>query len=152
MNLLPSPPTDNLYKFCAISGIVIVLFVGYTTWQKWSELRQRGESIQAEADAMQLSVGWWQMLEKERSEALKSLAKNDPATPTILLNGDPIPREHFWSYLDRREKEMETGRLKVVDTMATLKKTVSLEQEMNWMLWVGGGTVVFGLILIGYGF
>jgi hypothetical protein len=64
MNLLPSLPTDNLYKFCAISGIVIVLFVGYTTWQKWSDLRQREESILAEGDAVKLSVFWWQQLER----------------------------------------------------------------------------------------
>jgi hypothetical protein len=152
MNLLPSLPTDNLYKFCAISGIVIVLFVGYTTWQKWSELRQRVESLEAEGDAVKLSVGWWQILEKERSEALKNFAKNDPTMPTIMLNGDPIPRDHFWNYLDSREKEIENGRLKIVDTMATMKKIMSLEQEMNWMLWVGGGTVVFGFFLMGYGF
>lgn len=152
MNLLPSLPTDNLYKFCAISGIVIVMFVGYTTWQKWSELRQRGESIQAEADAVKLSVPWWQMLEKERSEALKDLAKNDPTTPTIMLNGDPIPRDQFWKFLDRREKDIETGRLKIVDTMASAKKTMSLEQELNRMLWVADGTIVFGLFLMGYGF
>ena len=152
MNLLPSLPTDNLYKFCAISGIVIVLFVGYTTWQKWSDLRQREESILAEGDAVKLSVFWWQQLERERSGALKALAKSDPTMPTIMLGGDPIPRDHFWNYLDSREKEIETGRLKVVDTMATLNKTISLRQEMNWMLLVSGGTAVFGLILLGYGF
>jgi hypothetical protein len=131
MNLLPSLPTDNLYKFCAISGVVIVMFVGYTTWQKWSELRERAESIQAEADAVNLSVPWWQTFEKERSEALKSLAKNDPTTPTIILNGDPIPRDQFWKYLERREKDIETGRQKIVDIMASAKKTMSLEQEMK---------------------
>ena len=97
MNPLPSLPTDNLYKFCAISGLVIVIFVGYTTWQKWSDLRQRGEAIEAEAEAMKLSVGWWQTLERERSEALKTLAKSDPTMPTIVLNGDPIPRDQFWN-------------------------------------------------------
>lgn len=152
MNLLPSLPTDNLYKFCAISGIVIVMFVGYTTWQKWSELRQKSESIQAEGDAEKLSVGWWQMLEKERSEALKNLAKIDPTTPTIMLNGDPIPRDQFWNFLDRREKDIETGRGKIVDIMATLKKTMSLERELNQMLWVAGGFIVFGLFLMVYGF
>jgi hypothetical protein len=123
---------------------VLVLFVGYTTWQKWSELRERAESIRADWDAEKLSVGWWQMFEKERSEALKSLAKNDPTTPTIILNGDPIPRDQFWKYLERREKDIETGRQKTVDIMARAKKTMSLEQEMNWMLSVGGGTVAYG--------
>jgi hypothetical protein len=36
--------------------------------------------------------------------------------------------------------------------MATLKKIESLGQEMNWMLRVGGGFIVFGLVLMGYGF
>src|SRR5947209_1014418 len=152
MNPLPSLPTDNLYKFCAISGLVIVIFVGYTTWQKWSDLRQRGEAIEAEAEAMKLSVGWWQTLERERSEALKTLAKSDPTMPTIVLNGDPIPRDQFWNYLDNREKEIETGRLKTVDSVARFGKIVSLQQEMIWMLWVAGGSIAFGLLLMGYGF
>ena len=152
MNPLPSLPTDNLYKFCAISGLVIVIFVGYTTWQKWSDLRQRGEAIEAEAEAMKLSVGWWQTLERERSESLKTLAKSDPTMPTIVLNGDPIPRDQFWNYLDNREKEIETGRLKTVDSVARFGKIVSLQQEMIWMLWVAGGSIAFGLLLMGYGF
>jgi len=152
MKPLPSLPTDNLYKFCAISGLVIVIFVGYTTWQKWSDLRQRGEAIEAEAEAMKLSVGWWQTLERERSEALKTLAKSDPTMPTIVLNGDPIPRDQFWNYLDNREKEIETGRLKTVDSVARFGKIVSLQQEMIWMLWVAGGSIAFGLLLMGYGF
>ena len=101
---------------------------------------------------MKLSVGWWQTLERERSEALKTLAKSDPTMPTIVLNGDPIPRDQFWNYLDNREKEIETGRLKTVDSVARFGKIVSLQQEMIWMLWVAGGSIAFGLLLMGYGF
>jgi len=81
-----------------------VLFVSYTAWERWNDLRQRGESMEAEADAMKLSVPWFQILEKERSEALKNLAKADPTTLTIMLGGDPIPRDQFWNYLERRER------------------------------------------------
>jgi len=32
MTPLPTLPTDNLYKFCAISGLAIILVSGYASW------------------------------------------------------------------------------------------------------------------------
>jgi hypothetical protein len=49
-----SPPTDNLYKFLAISGLIIVMFSSYYPFQKFHELSLLLIEVQADFEIAEL--------------------------------------------------------------------------------------------------
>ncbi len=47
-----SLPTDNLYKFIAISGISLLIFCGHLNWNTQQTLLQKLEDIETEVDVL----------------------------------------------------------------------------------------------------
>jgi hypothetical protein len=77
MSLIPSVPTDNLYKFCAVAGSVAILVSVLVVFQAWRDLLGQQFSmrtlVQEQADrefdyriADAVSKPWWRT-DKERA-------------------------------------------------------------------------------------
>jgi hypothetical protein len=49
---MPSLPTDNLYKFISISGILLLIFCGHLHWNTRQNLLQNIENLEAEVDVL----------------------------------------------------------------------------------------------------
>ncbi|PYJ13188.1 MAG: hypothetical protein DME94_11160 [Verrucomicrobia bacterium] len=70
MNPIPSLPTDNLYKFCAVAGGLAIVVSGLVVFQAWRDILHQQHSIEAVAAeqsdrewtlklALRESLGWW---------------------------------------------------------------------------------------------
>ena len=55
---LPSLPTDNLYKFLALSGLVIVLFSFIFPMKRIGELKLKSLEIKTQAEVLRIEVDY----------------------------------------------------------------------------------------------
>jgi len=71
VNPIPSLPTDNLYKFCAVAGGLAIVVSGLVVFQAWRDILHQQHSIEAVAAeqsdrewtlklADMVSKPWWQ--------------------------------------------------------------------------------------------
>jgi hypothetical protein len=49
VNPIPSLPTDNLYKFCAVAGLIAIIIAGLTMFQAWRDILGNQFSIENQA-------------------------------------------------------------------------------------------------------
>jgi hypothetical protein len=70
------PPTDNLYKFLALSGVLLVIFTLYLPFSMMNELRLMIDLLQPEASSLEAKVDFWNE-DKEILEARQSIASDE---------------------------------------------------------------------------
>jgi hypothetical protein len=83
---IPSLPTDNLYKFCAVAGCLAIVISGLVVFQAWRDVLGQERSIGTRA-ADQLEREWdfrlaemvakpsWQPSERTESEKAAAMAE-----------------------------------------------------------------------------
>jgi hypothetical protein len=77
----PSLPTDNLYKFIALSGVVLVVAGFYLPWHRAEEIWDRLEQVKAESAVLTVDV---QYLLDEAKKAKSDSASDVPALRKTL--------------------------------------------------------------------
>ena len=86
MNPIPSLPTDNLYKFCAVAGGLAIIVSGLVVFQAWRDVLRQQHSIEAVAAeqsdrewalklADMVSKPWWQPEGGDTPEAAAAKAQ-----------------------------------------------------------------------------
>lgn len=160
---LPTLPTDNLYKFLALSGLVIALFSSIFPSMRISEIKQKSIEVETQIELLGIDTGY---LETDIIDTLVSKG-----------NLSPKDKEHFRKYLfnllkknDVKEWDEESEpilslkeqapfrsrlnelRKKIAEVKGQRKKYIALLNEVksyHWMLLIGG---LFGLVMSSLGF
>jgi Flp pilus assembly protein TadB len=134
---LPSLPTDNLYKFVALSGIALIVFAYYLTFSRmWSvqeHIADAEESLQmlsAHTNMLQEKKQKWEQLvfeEGARSREGKSDTKSDEET-----------------------KAAEESLVHAKDDLAVemVKLSVAAKRVKNEWIWLAAGGVMCVLAVV----
>lgn len=76
---LPSIPTDNLYKFCAISGVVLLLFGATFPVQKLFDTQNNLDHVKTEGKILTVQISYLRKDTKRLNSDVDSLEKDTTA-------------------------------------------------------------------------
>jgi hypothetical protein len=114
---ISGPPTDNLYKFLAITGVLLVIIPAQFAFQRGVELSIQLEKSQGRVKALEISVNG--LLEK--SKDLEGNRKQlDNAITT--LERDSLERVESRDKLSDRVKRLDARREKLGETTQSMQK------------------------------
>jgi hypothetical protein len=132
-----NPPTDNLYKFIAIFGLIITLFSVYYNENYVHELAHASINVNAEQESIKLEIEYF----KNRYEQVMSYLE------------DVTDREKFLAVSDEINKARLEFQKGVIKAEANWKKMKLMDAD--WLLaerWAGIMGIVLGISLMGAGF
>jgi exonuclease VII large subunit len=152
--MFPSLPTDNLYKFLALSGVVILLFSAYFMKTRVLELEDQVEILKAEKQ-----IG----LEKIRSieecqKNLENIINNSIAEQTGKLKKDKNKLELQYSDTEIKQIQRELHetmleqRIEAIKTTSKAKRLSQLIEQSSELVNWGSLCVGLGVFLANIGF
>lgn len=147
-------PTDNLYKFCSLTGIVLVLFALYVPYllsdQLYSKLTAtilEEKRIQIEARYLLAEISRM----KEATENFKS-AK----TPETIVRSGKIPIEitaaEYKEMVFAQNKASRDLQLRAEETGSADEEITRLIRQLDFVYILAGLTLFAGVLLAIYGF
>ena len=140
-------PTDNLYKFLAIAGLIIIGVSVYHTETLLRTLETDSLNIATDLAVGKAEMEFWQSREKK----LENITKNSIAQQQSRHKPDPEKLELTYSIQELKSIEDETERLKrdlrITDAKieGKLQKSKKLTAQLE-------KTFFFAKVLIGIGF
>ncbi len=160
---LPSLPTDNLYKFLALSGLAIVLFSLVFPIIQISEIRLKIIEIETQMEVLEMDTG---NVENDLIEALVNKGNLSPQEKGQFRNylielfkknavkdwneqSEPILRPEEQAPFRSRLNEL---RKKIAELKGQRRKFILLFSELRnyrWMLFIGGS---LGIVMSSLGF
>ena len=151
---IPSIPTDNLYKFLALSGTVIVLLSIYMAETKINEVE---DAILDESEMIKILAVKYAALEK-RTDEIKSIIENSILRQKGLYKKDLGKLELEYSSLELKEllKELEeTHLLLQIDKAKIESKNLIIKKLHERSITIsrrGIMIIALGLIMTNIGF
>ncbi len=151
MNYLP---TDNLYKFLAIAGLIIVGFSMYYTETLLRTLERDNIDIATDLAVGKAEMEFWQ----SRKEKLENITKNSIAQQQSRHKPDSNKLKLPYSAQELKNIEDETEQLKrdlkITDAkiLGKLQKTKQLTSQFKETFFFVKILIVIGLILTTLGF
>ena len=135
-------PTDNLYKFLALSGVTIIFFFSYLNvryrarfWEQIDALRRKQARFNVKADAM-----------GRENEYLKSkLAAMGKATPEEIDTQNLSKREALHEKLTALETLQKTNE---VDAAGIARS----QSQIQLLTWLSVAAILVGVIMTSSGF
>ncbi len=147
-------PTDNLYKFFAIAGLIIVGFSAYYTETLLRTLQADGIDIATDLAVGKAEMEFWQSREKK----LENITKNSIARQQSRRKPDPDKLELTYSTQELKSIEDETERLRrdlrITDAkiLGKLQKADKLTSQIKEIFFFAKVLIGIGLILTTSGF
>ena len=149
MNYLP---TDNLYKFCATAGLIIV---GFSLYYPFSLIRTLGADIievSTEMDVAEADMAFWVARESTLLNITKNtIARQQPSKPypgkLELDSSDEL--KNIRDETERLGRDIKIANAKI---KGKNKKIEMLASEISGLLRFGMVTGVVGAIITVYGF
>lgn len=149
---LPNVPTDNLYKFLAIFGLVIIVVTNTLFFMEGNNLISQGTVFLQSAT---ISTYDQKAITEDRDNAQKVLDNLNKALQTI-------PLQQQQAYLNQIAKEQDIIRNdnnKLVEINNNILRFNDGKELINWMnfegtalaLFVGIGNAI-GIVVVWYGF
>ncbi|MBM4273084.1 MAG: hypothetical protein FJ134_01275 [Deltaproteobacteria bacterium] len=128
---LPIPPTDNLYKFLALSGLVLVIFSIVFPLSRISDINLKLLEFEMQSDVLEVELKY---LEQDTAEWVEK--------------ENPTPEEQ--EMLRKRTLEL---RIKHTELKGRIRQINGLINEVkeNWKILKVGGTVGMAFSFIGFG-
>ena|SRR5450432_2397964 len=127
MNGLPSLPTDNLYKFCAITGVVIVTLVAYSTWTRKDDPQRRIIAVRFELSKEKIESDYLQILAK--ANITESQQRPNSAESLEELKG--VAAKHF-----ERDRDLK---MKMEEINAATSGVELSASDLSRVTWCGYG-------------
>lgn len=109
----PIPPTDNLYKFAAIAGIVAVLSTQFLWWSLVREYWDKNFDLQPKVAALSLEIA-------KTFEASARIAQELEATK------DPAVRERLRAMMRKEVEVTDALRVRATENTATVARLAKL--------------------------
>lgn len=153
MNFLPLP-TDNLYKFCALVGIVIVGTAIYWEQGLLENVHERAVSLNLELDKAGVELEYSQDLTKVLRRTLdntqaKRSAEDSLKEGKVLVN---ITEADLLKSADRLRELGRDMQLKGVEMTSAREELERQKQRSTRAIWTGAAYEMIGGLLALYGF
>lgn len=155
---IPSLPTDNLYKFCAIAGIALFVFGASYALEKSVELNVRVSNDNTKISVMQKQIEFWKedVDQQKRdvgrvSNDIGSLEKQKHVSPGQL---DSIKRENNATVV-RQANLIETSRkiqIQAIRLSGEVRNAQILFHNFLFMSVICGMSILVGPWLALFGF
>ncbi len=149
-----SLPTDNLYKFCAIAGLIILGFSVYYPSTLLSTITANSIDITTELDILDVENDFTKVritklrqLKGDIIEHQQGRYKPNPATLRLTYSEQEL--KNLEDEIDRLGREQRTGTAKV---KGKLQKNTHLIAEAKFIKYFIGVSFMVGLTFTIYGF
>lgn len=127
---LPNFPTDNLYKFVAVAGLILAAYCAFFAYQQVLDLQLQMARAETEEDIIRLEI---QQIEQETE---KIFAKKD-ASPDEIKE------------VNARIRAAQIQRLRVIGKKNEVKLLAAQVRVHYGLFWAG---IIGGLLMSGWGF
>lgn len=139
---LPSPPTDNLYKFAALLGAIVTIAAPAYYVTQSTELHLREVSAQQETAIYQKQTEWW------AADAAASWHEVKPDKDGRIPDPTPAEQALYKAAFEKR-RELELTQIKVQHA----EKTVAvLRDQLQLLFWLAIAALLVGIPLSSWGF
>ncbi len=139
---LPQPPTDNLYKFLAIGGLLIIVLPLYYIINREAVLN---EKIRSTLHGVKIDSIEWEFMEKDAEKMYYSI-------DTTKLKDSPTYAIDMRRTVDSLESKSRTRERATVKLAADTDFIISSRKELDKLEQIGLTIMIFGLLLSGAGF
>jgi hypothetical protein len=143
-----TPPTDSLYKFMTVGGIVLAILSIAFIWTRIESYQERVVDAYTDAAAAKS--------ERDMIGARIDQLKGDVAkTKEDAAKGIATSKERRDMIVDDAKGLLNVIPLNCQRVVATTTKVAELEkyrEKLNWMFWLVGTFGCAGLLLAGIGF
>jgi hypothetical protein len=159
MTLPPIPPSDNLYKFAAIGGLILVVLSLYIPWKLGLDLvlasydldldiqKARVESDQINNELMQNTENFQSLCARERAtEFLKSIDSKNTNLP------DEESKQYAEGHNGEVQKKILEQRLMLEKLKNTVAKQKYISSQTIVLVFFSIGMLLIGLTLTYLGF
>lgn len=136
---LPNPPTDNLYKFCAISGLIILIFTSTFTSVYSNKLKDDIIDFEAMIEIQELESNYiskdLQNLENKEQKIINILGSINYDSLDFKIYNDDFNKSLTRIKQDKNWRDYLEFRYKYIDEIIPTKKKYneykSLLEEVN---------------------
>ena len=154
--MTPVPvPTDNLYKFCALMGIVLIVASTYYCWARADDLLRRAIRIttdqkkeRIERDSLRKKIELEDKFTKDLQASITALkesgAQLNPELPKALaeLQRSALASEEILKQRDLKGAEIE----------GATEEAQFAQMQLKLVRWIGAAGIIIGIHLSAYGF
>ncbi len=143
MNMIQAP-TDNLYKFCAIFGLLIIFFSSYHTISKIYDLIIETYKINTEIEILKIDCEYFRDgVEKLRSEAKIFKREDEQSEPLKKMYLDMLT--HYQTEL--KEMDEQSNMISRKQNLIHIQNIFVKFYIVGWII-----SLIIGLILSFFGF
>ncbi len=161
MNLPPIPPSDSLYKFTAIGGLILAVLSLYVPEYMRTQHSLEWFAVKAQFEKLQSEVA---SVEQE-AKVLQAESETWRAFPdAFFMNQKDEVKEEKWirfffdqqGLFDRKRSEFLAKRQELQrlsqQTKSEIEKLKYLKPQLSTLFWISMATLPLGVILMSYGF
>ncbi|KXZ36279.1 hypothetical protein A0H77_13355 [Vibrio alginolyticus] len=152
--MIPNLPTDNLYKFLALSGVLLFCFGQYFVHSQISDLEEKSNKMQLSSVELEIKLEWLideintlQEIQDNTIAEQKGELKDEPSKMLITYSIQEYKALSETLNDKRLESKLETARLK--HSAKYVAKLLDSVTRYNNILWVWSAV---SLMLAIYGF
>ncbi|MCG8016839.1 MAG: hypothetical protein JAY97_11535 [Candidatus Thiodiazotropha sp. 'RUGA'] len=152
--MIPNLPTDNLYKFIALSGLIVMLFSIYILETKTSDLEDKVYATEIEQAQLTIEIKALQKKTVELNEIVNNTINEHNECSSQAIDQMVV------RYSDAEIKKMINDtedatlqiNLKVAEKKITLKRQTQLINQLRDLLFLGRIYIWFGFLVSIFGF
>jgi hypothetical protein len=155
--MTPLPlPTDNLYKFCALSGLAMIAVSLYASWsitENLFKLQAQQALASAKADVeSEFLEHEWAALKRAYSDLLSNQDKTEASPPTADKLRVPLTPTEYSKQFDAALETAKRALLNETDIHSRQTAIKWLADERMLVRWISAAFVLIGIWLSSYGF
>jgi hypothetical protein len=153
MNLLP-PPTDNLYKFCAITGVLIIAGAFYIEIDLGGQLFTKVAAVELASEKSEIELRYLQTVVAQHKETLEGFRKRKTAAQTYREGKVPviISEREFADSVEATSRAVRDHELKFAEVKSGTKESRRLTNFLYAVWVVASIAIVLGFKLARFGF
>ena len=153
MNPLPLP-TDNLYKFCALTGVLLAAFCAYIAWTKSDDLVRRANDLQLAQEKVVIETEYLSAKIKRVEDAIENFKSQLTEEQSRKSGKVPIPitSAEFRAHVDQLRDLLRDVQIKDAEKAALKREVNQASGRLHLILWFGWLGSIVGVVMGIYGF
>jgi len=147
-------PTDNLYKFCALTGVAIVLFVFYTVGRLSDDLLQRVNAETLAVDKAEIELDFLTRLTDQIDEIVNNAKANLSDEEARKQGKVPlhISEEELQKLVERADELRRDSGLKLAELHSANREIGQAQSRLKFVRLVGAVLASIGAWFALHGF